>query len=180
MPPDSPSSPSDQKAEPVVLQPSPAPGSPPAVDPVAGRMTAPPVVATAIVESSDTDAATNASIDALLGDHEPYQAAITSLQNAVAAGDAAAVAAMIDYPITVEIDGKKTAIVDEKSFVARYDALMTPAIANAITKTRYSDLMVNAKGIMFGNGEAWINGICNDAACAAFDVKLVALQPPPS
>jgi hypothetical protein len=29
---------------------------------------------------------------------------------------------------------------------------------------------------MFGRGQAWINGICKDDKCNAFDVKLVALQ----
>ena len=33
-----------------------------------------------------------------------------------------------------------------------------------------------ADGVMFGNGEVWLNGICKDDACADFDVKIVTIQ----
>ena len=59
----------------------------------------------------------------------------------------------------------------------QYDKIVTPAIANAITQQKYSELMVNYKGVMFGNGEAWVNGICRDDACKNVDVRVVALQP---
>jgi hypothetical protein len=54
---------------------------------------------------------------------------------------------------------------------------MTPPIAEAIKRQKYSQLMVNYKGVMFGNGEAWVNGICKDDACKDVDVRVVALQP---
>lgn len=177
-PADSSSADADRADEAVVINPSATPGSPPASAPLSGRMTAPPVVAAAAMESTQSDSTISESIDALLGDHVPYQAAIETLQAAVRAADAAAVAAMTDYPITVEIDGRKIAITDQKSFVAKYAAFMTPAMANAITTAKYGDLMVNANGVMFGNGEAWINGICKEDSCATFDVKLVALNSP--
>jgi len=55
---------------------------------------------------------------------------------------------------------------------------MTPEIAKAITDTRYADVLVNYKGVMLGNGEAWINGICEHTACKNVEVKVVALQSP--
>lgn len=125
------------------------------------------------------DKAVSDAIDNNLGDHEKYQAVIKALQNAVAAADAASVAALVDYPISVEIDGKATIIKDERDFVARYKGFMTAQIANAIVATKYSDLLVNSKGVMFGQGQAWLNGICKDDACKALDVKLVTLQPSP-
>ena len=125
---------------------------------------------------SATDQAVNDSIDNNLGDHTRYQAVIQQLQTAVAAGDAAKVAALAQYPFSVDIGGKATVLKNEQEFVARYQEFMTPDISKAIVGTKYADLFVNYKGVMFGNGQAWINGICKDDQCKAFDVKLVTLQ----
>ena len=125
---------------------------------------------------SATDQAVNDSIDNNLGDHTRYQAVIQQLQAAVAAGDAAKVAALAQYPFSVDIGGKATVLKNEQEFVARYQEFMTPDISKAIVDTKYADLFVNYKGVMFGNGQAWINGICKDDQCKAFDVKLVTLQ----
>lgn len=119
------------------------------------------------------------AIDSNLGDHQRYHAVINAFQKAVADNDAAAVAALVQYPIVVSIQGKKVTLKNEKQFVAQYNQLMTPNIRNAIVGTRYQDLFVNYKGVMFGRGQAWINGICRDDKCAAFDVKVVALQSAP-
>ena len=102
---------------------------------------------------------------------------IRQLQQAVAANDAAAVAALVDYPFAIVRDGQPLKIADAEAFVREYDRIMTPAIAEAIKRQKYSQLMVNYKGVMFGNGEAWVNGICKDDACKEVDVRVVALQP---
>ena len=126
----------------------------------------------------DDDMAINASIDRVLGDHARYQAVIKAYQKAVGDGDKAAVAALVNYPIKVDIDGSKTAIRDPTAFVRDYDKIITPAIARTIEAQKYSELMVNGKGVMFGNGETWINGICKEgsADCSEFEVKVVAIQ----
>ena len=126
--------------------------------------------------TSAADQAVNDAIDSNLGDHARYQAVIQDLQAAVAAEDAAKVASLVQYPISVDIGGKKITLKTEQDFVARYQELMTPDIRKAIVDTKYGDLFVNYKGVMFGSGQAWINGICKDEQCKAFDVKLVTLQ----
>ena len=87
-------------------------------------------------------------------------------------------AALVDYPIKVAVDGSKTTISDAAAFVRHYDRIITPAIAHAIEAQKYSELMVNGKGVMFGNGETWINGICKEgsADCSEFEVKVIAIQ----
>lgn len=127
--------------------------------------------------SSPGDDAVNKSIDDVLGDHSKYEPVIHAFQQAVASGDKQGVAALVDYPISVNIDGKATSIKDAASFVADYDKFMSPAMTKAISGQKYADLFVNDKGVMFGNGEAWINGVCGDDACKQMDVKVVALQP---
>lgn len=125
----------------------------------------------------DGHAAVNARIDNVLGDHAPYERAVLAFRAAVQAGDRAAVAAMVAYPFTAHLDRGEVRIADAAAFVARYDDIVTPAIARAIGDQRYADLFVNHRGVMFGNGEAWINGACADAACAHPDVRVVAIQP---
>ncbi len=102
---------------------------------------------------------------------------IRQLQQAVAANNAAAVATLVNYQFATVRDGQSLKITDAKAFVRDYDRIMTPPIAEAIKRQRYSELMVNYKGVMFGNGEAWVNGICRDDACKNVDVRVVALQP---
>ena len=133
--------------------------------------------ATPVAAVVDDPAAVNQSIDDVLGDHVRYETVIRQLQRSVAARDAVAVAALVDYPFTTVRDGEPLKVADAEAFVREYDRIVTPAIADAITKQKYSQLMVNYKGVMFGNGEAWVNGICRDNACKDVDVRVVALQP---
>lgn len=133
--------------------------------------------APSVAEVVDDPLAVNQTIDDVLGDHTRYEAVIRQLQQAVAANDTAAVAALVNYPFVTVRDGESLKVADADAFVRDYDRIMTPAIAEAITRQKYSQLMVNYKGVMFGNGEAWVNGICKDDACKDVDVRLVALQP---
>ena len=119
----------------------------------------------------------NQAIDAVLGDHVAYERVILATRKAVAAHDAAGVAALVRYPITVTIGGKKRLVRTPAAFVARYDAIVTPAIAKAVTAGGYEDLMVNDQGVMLGQGEMWINGVCLDKACKRVDVKIATIQP---
>lgn len=125
------------------------------------------------------DKAIDDAIDTLLGDHAKYRAVIDAYQKAVAAGDKEAVAALVDYPFSATIDGKRTPIKNAAGFVENYDRIVTPDIAGAIKAQKYSELMVNGKGVMFGSGQTWINGICKkgSADCSEFEVKVVAIQP---
>lgn len=122
---------------------------------------------------------TNQTIDQQLGDHTKYEAVIKALQTAVAAHDAAGVAELVSYPIGVRVNGKETHIKSAKAFAENYDAIFTPTIAKAVTDQKYDDLFVNYKGIMFGDGQVWINGICHDNACKEFDAKIITIQEGP-
>jgi hypothetical protein len=121
--------------------------------------------------------AINDSIDRVLGDHAGYQAVLAQLQRAVAGQDAAAVAALVAYPFTASIDGRRVQLDDAAAFAAQYDRIVTPAIAGMIAKQKYADVMVSARGVMLGSGEVWLNGVCGDRACAGPEVKVIAIQP---
>ncbi|MGH8544670.1 MAG: hypothetical protein ACREX3_13810 [Gammaproteobacteria bacterium] len=130
-------------------------------------------------EPAAADKAVNDSIDAVLGDHAKYETVIRAYQKAVADGDKAAIAALVDYPFSATIDGRTTSIKDAADFVKHYDSIVTPEIARVVKAQEYSGLMVSGKGVMFGSGETWINGICaqDSADCSDFDVKVVAIGP---
>ncbi len=156
--------------------PDPAASTPEAT-PAGSVADAVPAAPASVAEVVDDPLAVNQAIDEVLGDHVRYESVIRQLQRAVAANDTAAVAALVNYPFVTVRDGESLRVADAEAFVREYDRIMTPPIAEAIKRQKYSQLMVNYKGVMFGNGEAWVNGICKDDACKDVDVRVVALQP---
>jgi ketosteroid isomerase-like protein len=158
-----------------------APASPEAPAPEPGAAATPASAGTesapAAPASDEGSAQVNQSIEEVLGDPAIYEPAIRAFQKAVAAHDAVAVARMADYPFNATIDGKPAKIKDAAAFAAAYDKIVTPAIAKVVSEQKYAELAVSGKGVMFGNGEAWINGICKDDECKAVDVRVVAIQP---
>jgi hypothetical protein len=132
-----------------------------------------------VAAASPQDGAVNQRIDQVLGDYVAYQRVILTVQKAVAAHDAAAVAALVSYPITVTIAGHRRVIRNPAQFIARYDRIVTPAIAGAVSAEKYGDLFVRDQGVMFGNGEMWITGVCADQSCASRRVRIVTIQSAP-
>ena len=130
----------------------------------------------ALPASAQTVADVDASIDTALGDHALYKVAIEGIQFAIAEGDAPGVAAWVAYPITVSVAGEDEVIENEAQFIARYDGFMTDDIVEAVATQDYEDLFVNSNGVMFGNGQLWVNGVCKDNACSAFDVRIISIQ----
>jgi hypothetical protein len=122
------------------------------------------------------DSATNGAIDNAFGEHAKYEAVILSFQKAVAAHDSATVARLVSYPISVSINGPKTTVRNAKAFIANYDAIMTPDIVAAIKNQKYEDLFVNSQGVMFGRGQVWVSGVCEDKACKTQDAKVITIQ----
>ncbi len=118
----------------------------------------------------------NANIELVLGDHALYEEAFTAIQTAVAENDAETVAAWVAYPFDATIDGTALSIEGPEGFIEHYDRIITDEVMEAVTGQSYEDLFVNAEGIMFGNGQMWLNGICRDDSCAEFDVRIVTIQ----
>lgn len=129
------------------------------------------------VAAATQDDAINQRIDQVLGDHIAYERVILATQKAIAAHDAAAVAALVRYPIKVQIKGHPKTITNPTAFIAEYDQIVTPAIASVVSRQAYADLFVRDQGVMFGSGEVWIGADCLDRACTAKDVKIITIQP---
>jgi hypothetical protein len=132
-----------------------------------------PVLAASVAE-------VNTRIETVLGNAKRYETSINAFQQAVATGSTEDVAAFIRYPLRVAIDGRKAVIRSPKTFVERYDEIMTPTIVDAIKGQDYGDLFVNDQGVMFGNGQAWLNAVCLDPKCRQSVVEVITLQDAPA
>jgi hypothetical protein len=123
----------------------------------------------------------NGRIDVVLGDHTAFAEAFDAVQAAVNEGDAEAFAEWVAYPITVAAtgDGEEITLETPDDVIAHYDAFITDEIIEAVSTQLYEELFVNAEGIMFGNGELWLSGVCADDACAEFEVKIITIQSAP-
>ena len=126
----------------------------------------------AFAQSAD---AVNGVLDTIFGEHERFQVAFETLQDAVAEGDAETVASLAAYPLVVKV-GERREIADVDAFVAAYDSIMTDEIAAAVTDQTYDNLFANDQGIMFGNGQVWMSGVCDDDQCASWDVRIITIQ----
>ena len=123
-----------------------------------------------------TPTALDKSIDLSVGDHVKVHQILTQLQAAVAKHDAAAVAALVHYPIRVNPGKKPFVIKNEKAFIKDYDQIITSDIQAAIFKQKYENLFVNSQGAMIGDGEVWITSFCRDKSCKQSDIKIGTIQ----
>lgn len=111
-----------------------------------------PVLANPVAEMNNT-------LDTLFGDHTRYHTFFDNLKKAVAAGDKAAVAAVIEYPFQVRIGGKSLKIRDAAHFIADYDQVITAKVKHALQGQTYETLFANWQGVMVGEGEIWFSGV---------------------
>jgi hypothetical protein len=118
----------------------------------------------------------NKSIDLSVGDHVKVQQLLTHLQQSVASHNAAAVAALVHYPIKVNPGKKPFVVKNEKAFIKDYDDIITHDIQDAIFKQKYENLFVNSQGAMIGGGEVWITSFCRDKTCKQSDIKIGTIQ----
>jgi hypothetical protein len=116
------------------------------------------------------------SIDLSVGNHVKVQTLLTDLQRSVSQHNAAAVAALVHYPIKVNPGKHPITIKNPKEFIKDYDRIITPDIAAAIYKQKYDALFVNSQGVMIGDGEVWITGFCLDKNCKNSDIKIGTIQ----
>ncbi|ASV88441.1 hypothetical protein CES85_3683 (plasmid) [Ochrobactrum quorumnocens] len=120
---------------------------------------------------AQTTAETNQNLDALFGNHEPYQHFFLKLQKAIKAEDKQAVASMIDYPFRARIGGKAVKVKDAAHFAADYDKIITPKVKQTVLDQTYPALFANWQGVSIGDGEVWFSGVGDQN-----DVKITAIN----
>lgn len=131
----------------------------------------------AIAAQTDDAGAVNARLDALYGSHQAYRDFFETLKQNVAHGRKDRVAVMVEYPITVSINGVKQRVKNKQRFLANYRSIVTPKIEKAIRDQQYARLFARDSGIMIGSqGEVWFSGICEKADCKAVRIKIIAIN----
>ncbi len=116
--------------------------------------------------------------DVLGGDPAGYRLVVEGFQAAVRAGDGAAAAEYVIFPIVVRSGPAPVEIADAAAFAANYDAIVTPQVAEAVQDQPWDALFVRDQGVMLGNGEVWFAPACLDAACAERRFGVIAIQAP--
>jgi hypothetical protein len=83
---------------------------------------------------------------------------VARLKRAVAANDRAAVAAMVNYPLTVNAPGGRSITYrNAAALSANYARVFTPEVKAAVAAAKADDLFSRDQGVMIGNGEIWMN-----------------------
>jgi len=85
---------------------------------------------------------------------------LARLKQAVAANDRSTVAAMVNYPLTVNSSGGRSMTYrDAAALRANYARVFTPEVRAAVAAAKADDLFTRDQGVMIGNGEVWMNEI---------------------
>lgn len=90
---------------------------------------------------------------------EAIKSFLQQLQTAVAADDRKHVVAMVELPVTIMVEGRRTKLRRRTQLLQYYEVAFDPKVKAFIAKQKFSDLFCNWRGIMIGRGEIWINGI---------------------
>lgn len=133
--------------------------------------------ATPTAGAADTPASANGDvrqrIEQVLGDAAQYETVFNAFQKAVNGGDRAAVVEEVRFPLNIANGAR---ITGPGEFQHNYERILTPAVRKAIAAQKFDDVMVNQQGVMIGDGQVWLNGICLDQACSRTEVKVVTIQ----
>jgi hypothetical protein len=82
---------------------------------------------------------------------------LARLQRSVSDGDAAAVASLTRFPLTVN---GRTGAATPAEFLARYQSIFNERVRAAVRNQRLEGMFANWKGIVVGRGEVWITASC--------------------
>lgn len=122
------------------------------------------------------EASVDQRIESLLGDAPDYKELFYAFKVALEEGKSDIVVSLVNYPITVNIDGEEATYASEQELLDDYDTVFTETIVEAVSNQEYGDLFVNSEGVMIGNGEVWISGICEDSACNSAPPRIAVIQ----
>lgn len=115
-------------------------------------------------------------IESLHGDADGFSAAFDRLQQAMTDGDAAAVADLGSYPLTVRANGEVYDILEAQDLIDNFDSLVMPDTQALVAEQDIRDLMVNSDGVMVGAGEVWLSAVCDDNACNSARWRIIAIN----
>ncbi len=107
------------------------------------------------ITNSSTNPSTNPYEVAGISNAKAFHTFFITFQQAVIKDNKAKVASMVHYPFNVNTNGKTHKIKNARSFIAKYDSIMTPEVKRTLAYALEEDLFVNWQGVMVGSGELW-------------------------
>jgi hypothetical protein len=85
---------------------------------------------------------------------------LARLKQAVVADNHGSVAAMVNYPLTVNSSGGRSMTYrNAAALSADYPRVFTPEVKAAVAAAKADDLFARDQGVMIGNGEIWMKEI---------------------
>jgi len=105
---------------------------------------------------------------------------LATLQDAVKRNDAAAVAALVEYPVRINRRQGRSHIGNPRAFASRYYEIFDHRVRSIVLNQRFENLFSNSRGVMLGDGEIWISGICDAppvyGACDGLRIRIIAIN----
>jgi hypothetical protein len=101
---------------------------------------------------------------------------LDTLKTRLAATDRAAVCELASYPLRVRSNQSEQKIADKAACRAAYDEIFNARVAGAVKTQVFDELFTNWQGVMIGNGEIWLSGVCVDSACSRKTIRLIAIN----
>lgn len=90
-------------------------------------------------------------------DAEIIHKAVTKLKSSIKIDDRNALASLIDYPISVNIDGERKRISNKSGLLKVYDQIFTSEYKKKILDAFSRNLFSRYNGVMLGSGEVWFD-----------------------
>jgi replicative DNA helicase len=124
----------------------------------------------------DAEQAIYDSIETLHGDADGFDQIFADIQDALAAEDIAAFAALAEYPLAVSANGEVYDIIDAEDLVTYFDTVVLDSTYQAVLAQDYADLIVTGDGVGFADGALWVTNICTDDSCAETYWAIIAIN----
>lgn len=100
------------------------------------------------------------------------------VQDALAHHDTRRLARLSQWPLRVNVAPGKVRLVARSALRHEYGRVFSPALIARVRAQDADALFENADGVMFGDGELWAHGVCEDRTCRRARLLLFAVNPP--
>ncbi|MCL6262681.1 hypothetical protein [Craterilacuibacter sp. RT1T] len=100
------------------------------------------------------------------------------VQDALAHADTRRLARLSQWPLRVNVAQGKVRLLARSALRREFGRVFPPALIARVRAQDAHALFENADGVMFGDGELWAHGVCEDRACLRSRLLLFAVNPP--
>lgn len=104
-------------------------------------------------------------IETMHGGLGAFNEAFDRLTQAMANGDAEAIAQLSEYPLLVHANGETYDVQSGADVIENFETLVSEETRSIVANQSYADLFVNGDGVMFGDGSVWMHKVCEDDDC---------------